>query len=81
MVKGRADTPEKKELTMQELAELWKEVPDLRLGQFLTTIISKYKGEIENHSFESRLFYIEDEDVVKTAEAFVDEVKMNKAMK
>ena len=48
------------------LAELWKKVPDLRFGQFVLNVFSQHENDE---------FYMEDGDMIKLFEQWVQNVK------
>ena len=49
---------------LKRIGEIWKKYPDLRLGQL-----------IKNASFDSNLYYIEDEDLIDKIEEFYERVR------
>ena len=46
---------------LQKIGEIWKQYPDLRLGQLLENISMEYN---------SSLFFTEDEDLIRKLEGF-----------
>jgi len=62
-MRGRAKTPEHKRAVIERLYAAWIALPDLRLGQLIECACDKRPD----------LFYVEDEDLVADAEAFVAE--------
>ena len=49
--------PKRIDIVLQQLVTLWKETPDLRLGQMILNVMN-----------DVQLYYIEDEDLISTLE-------------
>jgi uncharacterized protein YihD (DUF1040 family) len=49
--------PKRIDIVLQQLATLWKETPDLRLGQMILNVMN-----------DVQLYYIEDVDLISTLE-------------
>ncbi len=47
--------------TLKKIEEIWKQYPDLRLGQLLENVSMEYN---------SSLFFMEDEDLLRKLEGF-----------
>lgn len=51
---------------LERLADVWREAPNLRLGQLLVNAMTTIRGDFST----KRLFYVLDEDLVERLEEF-----------
>lgn len=51
--------PDRIDIILKEISEIWKNFPDLRLGQLITNVVQ-----------DPILYYIEDKDLVKFLKEF-----------
>ena len=65
-MKGRAETYEQKREAVDKLLGAWMCQPSQRLGQLINNAIQSTKGETS-----TRLFYIEDNDLVDTVTQYI----------
>ena len=62
-IKGRAHTDSEKAIVLQKILDMWKSMPELRLGQLIDNSIFFCKIE---------LFYLEDDALVEAMETFTN---------
>lgn len=68
---GRAETDKQKRQVIESLLEAWKKAPHLRLGQLINC---SFTGIISSADLDSKLFNIEDFDLVHNVFTCVDKV-------
>ena len=62
-IKGRAHTDSEKAIVLQKILDMWKSMPELRLGQLIDNSIFFCNKE---------LFYLEDDALVESMETFTN---------
>ena len=66
---GRAESPEAKRAAVEQLLEIWLNVPELRLGQLIGNVVSD----------EKRLYFLEDRPLLEELAASYARWKQERA--